>query len=492
MFSHLKNTIAGILIASGLSITYAVGSTLPDAMQKGDVEQLTKLLESGADPNEAQSDGTTAIIWSAYHTNPQAIKLLLEKGAHPTTKNQFGVHAISIACQNGDLESTKLLIDAGADPNGTLEGGETLLHSAARNGNEKLVQYLLDKKAKLDNLADGKQTALMWAASAGNLAAVDTLLKAGADPEAVSKGGIAAMHYAARAGRISVVKRLLKAGVDVDSPINWKGSKRNTFPANKSTPLVLAIENAEFELAVELLKAGANANDMATGYSPLHILAWVRKADTGDSTLPGPVNHSRVSSTDFILALIKHGAKLNARLPRGSSSPGKFSPRGTTPFFSAADRGDLEFMKILVAHGADAKLPNADGTTPLMVAAGVGRGAENDEAGTQEEMIEAVRYCIELGMDVNAVDENGETAMHGAAYGQWPDMVEFLDEQGADINIWNKRNKYKWSPLLIARGYRRGNFKPSYKTAKAIETIMVKKDHSIDVTPPKPKKGYGN
>jgi len=492
MFNYLKNTLLlGTLIALGL--TKVDGSTLPDAIQKGDIKKLTELLESGSDPNETQLDGSTAIIWAAYHSKPKAIKLLLDKGANPTAKNQFGVQAISIACQNGDLESTKLLLDAGADPNSTLTGDESLLHSASRNGNAKLVQYLLDKNATLDSKADGGQTSLMWAAAEGHHTVVDTLLKSGSNPNTVSKGGFAPIHYASRAGRISVLKRLLEEEeVDVNGAIKSKGSKAKGSPIKNSSPLILAIENAEFELAIELLKAGADANDMRTGYSPLHMLSWVRKADTGDGNLPGPVNHSRVSSSDFIIQLIKHGAKLDARLAKGSSSAGKVSPKGTTPFFSAADRGDIEFMKILVAHGADVKIPNTDGTTPLMIAAGVGRGAENDEAGTQEEMIEAVRYCIELGMDINAVDKNGETAMHGAAYGQWPEMVDFLDKQGADINIWNNRNKYKWSPLLIARGYRQGNFKPSYETVKAIEAIMTAKGHSLEIDPPKQKKGYGN
>jgi len=351
MFSYLKNTLLlGMLVALGPADSY--GSSLPNAMQKGDVKQLTELLKSGSDPNETQLDGCTAIIWAAYHTEPKAIKLLLDKGANPTAKNQFGVQAISIACQNGDLESTQLLLDAGADPNSTLVGGETLLHSASRNGNAKLVQYLLDKNATLNSQADGEQTALMWAAAEGNVTVVDTLLKSGANPNAVSKGGFSPIHYASRAGRISVLKRLLEEDVDINKPINGKGSRRKGAPSKNSSPLVLAIENAEFELAIELLKAGADANDMRTGYSPLHMLSWVRKADTGDGNLPGPVNHSRVSSSDFIIQLIKHGAKLDARLAKGSSSAGKVSPRGTTPFFSAADRGDIEFMKILVAHGA--------------------------------------------------------------------------------------------------------------------------------------------
>jgi ankyrin repeat protein len=137
-------------------------------------------------------------------------------------------------------------------------------------------------------------------------------------------------------------------------------------------------------------------------------------------------------------------------------------------------------MKLLVELGADPFLPNADGTTPIMAAAGIGTLAPDEEAGTEEECIQAVKYLLERGADINTVDKNGETAMHGAAYSNYPQVVALVHESGADITLWNKKNKYGWTPLSIAHGYRQGNFKPSPGTIAEIKKAML--DHGV--TPP--------
>src|SRR6185436_13105192 len=94
-------------------------------------------------------------------------------------------------------------------------------------------------------------------------------------------------------------------------------------------------------------------------------------------------------------------------------------------------------------------------------------------AGTEEECLEAVQLAIKLGGEVNAVDNNGETAMHGAAYKSLPKMVEFLAAKGAKVDVWNHKNKYGWTPLLIAEGYRPGNFRPSAETIAALHRVML-------------------
>jgi ankyrin repeat protein len=98
--------------------------------------------------------------------------------------------------------------------------------------------------------------------------------------------------------------------------------------------------------------------------------------------------------------------------------------------------------------------------------------APTEEAGTEEEALEAVQYALSLGADVNVVDKNGETAMHGAAYKSFPKMVQFLAEKGAKIEIWNRSNRWGWTPLRIAEGYRPGNFKPSAETITALHRVM--------------------
>ena len=95
-----------------------------------------------------------------------------------------------------------------------------------------------------------------------------------------------------------------------------------------------------------------------------------------------------------------------------------------------------------------------------------------EDAGTEPEVLEAVLVALELGADINAIDVNGETAMHGAAYKNLPKVVELLAEKGARIEIWNRKNKQGWTPLTIAEGHRFGNFKPSPVTVAAFHRVM--------------------
>jgi hypothetical protein len=96
-------------------------------------------------------------------------------------------------------------------------------------------------------------------------------------------------------------------------------------------------------------------------------------------------------------------------------------------------------------------------------------------------VLQAAQLLLKLGADVNAVDANGETAMHGAALKNLPRVVQFLADHGAKIAVWNEPNKYGWTPLTIAEGLRPGNFKPSFETVSAIQKVML----AAGVTPPK-------
>jgi hypothetical protein len=179
---------------------------------------------------------------------------------------------------------------------------------------------------------------------------------------------------------------------------------------------------------------------------------------------------------------VKLGADVNGRLQKGPSGGGKLGAPGATPFLFAAKTADLPYMRLLVELGADPLLPNKDGCTPLMAAAGIGTLAPDEEAGTDAEAVAAIEYLLTFGADVNTVDRNGETAMHGAAYKSLPRVVQFLADKGAKIDVWNQKNKYGWTPRMIAEGFRPGNFKPSAETIEAIHRVM----RSAGVTPPPP------
>ena len=174
------------------------------------------------------------------------------------------------------------------------------------------------------------------------------------------------------------------------------------------------------------------------------------------------------------LRLVDHGANVNARMTRrANAGVTDVNMVGATPFLMAARAGDAELMRVLVGLGADPLIPNDDGTTPLMIAAGVGTHSPGEDAGIESDALAAVKLAWELGGDVNAVDKKGETAMHGAAYKQLPSVVQFLADHGAKVEIWNQKNKSGWTPLRIAEGVHRGmNFRSSAETAAVLRKIM--------------------
>lgn len=476
-------------------LAVAAESPLANAAEKAEWRRVQEVLKQHPEANAAQVDGMTALHWAAYHDHTETVKRLLAAGANAKAENRYGVSPLSLACTNGNAELVRLLLSSGANSNTTLRGGETVLMTAARTGRVGPVQALLDAGAKVDATDRKGQTALMWAAAEGHAAVVELLIKAGANLRARLKSGFTPLLFAAREGRIEVVRTLLKSGADADEAIETeRGGGR--APVNGTSALMLAVENAHFELAVVLLNAGANPNDQRSGFTPLHALTWVRKPNRGDSDdgQPPPTGSGNVTSLQFVRELAAHGAEVNMRLAKGDSGRGKLGMAGATPLLLASKTADLAYMKLLVELKADPRLSNKDGCTPLMAAAGIGTLAPTEEAGTEPECLAAVEYLLSLGCcDVNAVDQNGETAMHGAAYKSLPKMVQFLSDKGAKIEAWNRKNKHGWTPLLIAEGFRPGNFKPSVETIEAIHGVM----RASGVTPPPPtprpvygKKGY--
>jgi ankyrin repeat protein len=473
-----------VVLACLAASSLAADAPLADAAEKADWTQVRKLLADHADVSAAQPDGMTPLHWAAYHDDAEALKLLLAAKANAKAENRYGVTPLSLACTNGNEEIVRTLLKAGADANTKLRGGETALMTASRVGRPGPVKALLDAGAKVDAADRKGQTAIMWAAADGHAAVVDLLIKAGADPKAKLKSGFTPLLFAAREGRIDVVRTLLKAGVEPDEAIKTDRKAGGTTPKDGASALALAVENGHFELALELVKAGADPNDQGSGYAPLHILTWVRKPNRGDDPdgQPPPNGSGRVTSLEFVRALVSHGAKVNARLEKGPSGRGKLNLTGATPFLMASKTADLPYMSLLVELGADPLLPNKDGCTPLMAAAGIGTIAPDEEAGTEAECLAAVEYLLARGADVNTVDQNGETAMHGAAYKSLPKMVQFLADHGAKIEVWNRKNTYGWTPVMIAEGFRPGNFKPSVETLEALHSVM----RAAGITPPPP------
>ena len=440
---------------------------LADAAERNDRQAIVELVRRGIDVSHAHPDGMTALHWAAYHDEPELVHLLLKSNAKANAANRYGVTPLSLACTNGSAAIVEALLKSGADSNSTLPGGETALMTAARTGRLEPVAALLSHGAKVDARERKGQTALMWAAAEGHVEVVDALLNAGADFRTPLASGFTPLFFAVREGRTQVVLRLLAAGDNVKQFM--RPERADTRPTN---PLILAVENGHFELAAALLEAGADPNDRPAGYTPLHAITWVRKPIRGDGD-PPPQGSGKLNSLEMVRALVGHHADLNVRLEKGESGRGRFTTTGSTPFMLAARASDVPLLKLLRELGADPNITNVDHSTPLMAAAGVGALGDGDEAaGTDEEALATAKLLVSLGADVNAIDDNGETAMHGAAYQSRPTMVEFLDQQQADIKVWNRKNKFGWTPLMIAQGHRPGNFRPAPDTIAAIERAM--------------------
>jgi ankyrin repeat protein len=427
-----------------------------------------------------------------HRNDLEAAEALIRGGVDVKAVNRYGVPPLSLAAMNGNAAMLELLLEAGADPNAAQAEGETVLMTAARTGVPSAVKILLAHGADVNAKETWKgQTALMWAAAEGHADVIDVLVEAGAQVYARSTAGWTALLFAAREGRIDAVKALLAGGANVDDALRVqsgrgrRGGGAGERPATAgSSALVLAVGSAHFELAAALLDAGANPNAAGQGWTALHHITWIRKPGSGSND-PAPYGSGNMDSLTLVRKLVAHGADANARVTRRPNvGVTALNFVGATPFFMAARGGDIELMRLLVELGADPKLPNEDGTTPLMVAAGVGTHSPGEDAGTPPEALEAVKLALELGNDVNAVDKNGNTAMHGAAFKQLPEVVTLLDQKGAEINVWNKKNVSGWTPLRIAVGVHRGmNFRFHVPTADALKAIMVRAGVSTEVEP---------
>jgi uncharacterized protein len=324
------------------------------------------------------------------------------------------------------------------------------------------------------------QTALMWAAAEGHTAVIRALIDASADINAKIDSGFTPFFFAVREGHLDAVRVFLTAGVDVNAMMFRVGEVGGPRSAGtgRISPLMLAVQNGHFELAIALVDAGADPNDLRTGFTPLHMLPGVRKPDSSDGSDGAPPEGAgRMSSLEFVREIVKRGANVNLRLARNApkmpATSSMIGTPGATPMLFAADRSDVPLMRLLLELGADPLIPNFNNTTPLMAAAGVGTKEAQEEAGEEPEAVEAVALLLDHGADINGVDNNGDTAMHGAAYNQYPRVANLLAERGADPKVWSRPNKAGRTPLFIAEGYVGVELRPDPPTIEAITRLML-------------------
>ena len=454
---------------------------LIDAVRRGDTDAVRALLNGGADVDATAPDGATALLWAVHTDQPELVGLLLEAGADVEITNRYGVGPASLAAENGNAAILDRLLQAGVHADHALPGGETLLMTAARTGEPETVRTLLAHGADPNHREITRgQTALMWAAANNNAAAIEALAEQGADVHAKTDyrsgstdrtfayappTGFSALMFAVRAGHVDATRALLDAGADVNDAVS-----------DGQSALVLAAANANWELAAYLLDRGADASRAEAGWNALHQTVRTRRMNLGFGT-PGPFSSGTLDSLELIHRLLDAGVDVNARMTRNGMRDGqrnRFNRLGATAFMLAAKVTDVETMRLLLESGANPTIPTADGTTPLMVAAGLAIWNPGEDGGSftgqEAEVLEAVRITLEGDNDVNARNYRGETALHGVGFRGVNIVLDYLVEQGADLTALTVDG---WSALAIARGLSYTDFyKAQVHTAARLEELM--------------------
>jgi len=406
---------------------------------------------NAADPTHAEPDGTTPLHWAVEQDRLDTVQELLKAGANVNAKNRYGVTPLLIAATNGNASITQALLEAGADVRVVIPETGSILMAAARTGNPEVIMSLLAVGADV-NFAehDSGQTALMWAAAEGHADAVNALLAGGAKVNAQARDSKMALFFAVRKGDLESVKALLAAGADANERIepvempNCEICKKyppgTTYAKYGDSVLVIAILNANYEVADFLLNHGADPNAFGTHWAPLHALIRIRNYE--ETQFPAPKGTGKLDSLEFAKHLLAHGANPSMRADgyttqRSSGDQNYEEFRGATPFFLAAKAADLPMLHLLLDAHADYVTPIDSHTTPLMVAAGIGC-VTGQWIEPEHDVLETVKLLVEkLGANVNATNDRNENAVHGAAIRAMDSVVQYLADKGAKLDVKN-------------------------------------------------------
>jgi ankyrin repeat protein len=426
--------VVGSTIAAAPGLAVETNLSLVTAAKSGNLEVLRSLLAGPAKKDAAAAEGTAALVWAASRNDQVMLDLLLGAGADPKRANEFGATALYAAAAHADPIITLKLLAAGADPNAALMSGETPLMVAAGRGNLETMRALLSAKANPNaKETNGGQNALMYAITQYHSAAVGELVRGGADVNAGSKSGFTPLMFAAQKNDLESARILLTAGAKTNEP----------QPKSGLTPLLIAAAMAHDEFVNLLLDNGADPNAVdARGYAVLHLS--VRDSDYGIDL------RSKDKIVRIIKSLLAHGAKPDVRLKQAKPALTitEISLQGATPLLLAAEVNNIDAVKLLLAAGADPSIPTEQGTTALMLAAGVGtdvqRARSPEERGVA---VETVKLLLDKGLDVNAAGQYGWTALHAATYQGLSDVIELLFSRGANIDAMDA---FGQTPLSIA------------------------------------------
>jgi ankyrin repeat protein len=500
------------------SVAMAASSEVADVVMRGDRAALRGLLEKRVDVNAPQADGSTALHWAVYRGDEQAAELLIRAGAKVSATNRVGVTPLWMASLYGYPRLVDMLVAAGAAVDQRSPNGETALMLASKNGNAAAVTRLLAAGADVNAKEDLRGTTpLMWAADQGHAAAMKVLIEHGADVAARSKtiesvhtvmvyqtiklngnsllakrfaarpgnhledadpysGALTPLAFAVRRNAMEAVRVLLSAGADI-----------NGLTGSSWSPLLIAIQNRYYRLAMFLLESGANPNIANNrGWTPLYIAVDNRNIEQGEY----PWRKPDMDHLEVIKALLDRGAEVNARGKHNTWSRTAFTDQwffedGATAFVRAAQSSDLVVMKMLLERGADPKIPTTLNVTALMVASGIGWVEGITQEWSERDNVETVKWLLKLGLDPNAVGDDGRTALHGAGHKGRNEVVQILADAGAKLNardngggrVGGRLGRRQWLPIDYADGLVRIGTQspiPHPETAKLLHDLMVR------------------
>ncbi|MEP7307244.1 MAG: ankyrin repeat domain-containing protein [Acidobacteriota bacterium] len=394
------------------------------------------------DVNRRNPDGSTPLQWAVYEGDIALTRHLLRAGADVSVANKYGATPMSLAAEVGNADMLKALLEAGANADSPNPDGQTALLAVARTGNVAAAQLLLDHGATVDAREKwGGQTALMWASARRHPEMMRLLISKGADvnarsidrnyqrhvtaegrPKNLDSGGFTPLLYAARENCVACVDVLLKNGADIDLQ-----------DPDGVSPLLLAIMNANWDLARQLIVAGADVNQWDIfGEAPLFTAVGDRRQVDGGRASIDPPNTT--DGLAVVKALLARGADPNMQLFfKPANVRGAINTRGATPLIRAANNGDLEVVKLLLEHGADATLDMADRQTPIHAVL-AGRSSE-------PQALELIRVLHKAGADVNVIalvnheeEVRGGTALHFAVRKRYKEVIKLLASVGIDLN----------------------------------------------------------